>query len=58
VALTATERWLQKLGAALATPHSRFERLTKLKPPALPGDTYIYVALRTLASKHMIKMYG
>jgi len=25
-------------GAALATPHSRFERLTKLRPPALPGD--------------------
>jgi hypothetical protein len=32
--------WWEKIGAALAAPNSRFERLTKLKPPALPGDTY------------------
>jgi len=29
-----------RVGAALATPDSRFERLTQLKPPALPGDIY------------------
>ena len=40
------EGGLQKTcGAASATPQSRFERLTELKPPALPGDTY-YTALR------------
>src|ERR1700678_846391 len=27
-------------GAASASPPSRFERLTSLKPPALPGDIY------------------
>src|SRR5277367_2744821 len=28
-------------GAASASPPSRFERLTSLKPPALPGDIYL-----------------
>jgi putative transposase len=36
----ATVRWRTSTGAALATPHSRFERLTAIKPPALPGDIY------------------
>ena len=27
-------------GAGLATPYSRFERLTSRMPPALPGDGY------------------
>lgn len=29
-----------KTGAASATPNYRFERLTNMKPPALPGDIY------------------
>src|SRR5271156_617183 len=29
-------------GAASASPPSRFERLTSLKPPALPGDIYLH----------------
>src|ERR1700678_4399664 len=32
-------------GAASASPPSRFERLTSLKPPALPGDIYFYETL-------------
>jgi len=31
-------------GAALATP-CRLERLTNLKPPALPGDGYLFPEL-------------
>src|SRR5271154_6781925 len=31
-------------GAASASPPSRFERLTSLKPPALPGDIYLKAA--------------
>src|SRR5271154_1243199 len=34
-------------GAASASPPSRFERLTSLKPPALPGD--IYFSLQRVA---------
>src|SRR5271170_899175 len=30
-------------GAASASPPSRFERLTSLKPPALPGDIYLII---------------
>ena len=33
------ERWRNPRGR-VSDPYSRFERLTNLKPPALPGDTY------------------
>ena len=38
----------KKIGAASATPDGRFERLTYLKPPALPGDTYSTSNARSL----------
>jgi hypothetical protein len=36
------------IGATFVSPalQSRFERLTQLKPPALPGDTYLISDLR------------
>jgi REP-associated tyrosine transposase len=41
VALIDHLQVVKEMGAASATPNSRFERLTHLKPPALPGDTYL-----------------
>jgi hypothetical protein len=37
VALIDHLQVVTEMGAASATPDSRFERLTNLKPPALPG---------------------
>ena len=49
VALTATFRWPQQPGPR-QRPHSRFERLTDSKPPALPGDAYWALPLKSGSS--------
>ena len=43
VALIGHLQVATKTGAASATPNYRFERLTNMKPPALPGDIYFSV---------------